>query len=145
MPGSADITLKIGPDGTIEDAVFGVALASEDAGEWCGSPWEHTVTPATRGKVRTLLADARAHGVTGFRQVNHLLPGGTEVPVEYAAGRVGTDGSLVALGRSLLAVSELQQKLVNAQQALERDYWRLREIETRMSRPKRFSVCGANP
>ena len=41
-----------------------------------------------------------------------------------------TDG-LVAVGKSLKAVAELQARLIAAQQAMERDYWKLREVETR--------------
>ena len=37
----------------------------------------------------------------------------------------------VAIGRDLQALSTLQQRLVEAQQAVERDYWKLRQIETR--------------
>jgi PAS domain-containing protein len=41
------------------------------------------------------------------------------------------DGAIVLVGRDLRAVSTLQQRLVETQQALERDYWRLRHVETR--------------
>jgi PAS domain-containing protein len=38
---------------------------------------------------------------------------------------------LVAIGRNLQGIAALQQRLVDAQQSLERDYWRLRQLETR--------------
>jgi transcriptional regulator PpsR len=41
------------------------------------------------------------------------------------------DGRVIAVGRDLRAVAALQQRLVDAQQAIERDYWRLRHAETR--------------
>jgi transcriptional regulator PpsR len=127
----ADITLTVGPDGVIRDAVFGRALASESAAPWVGTEWEATVTGPTRAKIRRLVSEAQASGVTGFRHVNHVMPSGSELPVEYTAVRIGQDGSIIAVGRSLKAVSELQQRLVRAQQAIERDHWHLREVETR--------------
>ena len=51
--------------------------------------------------------------------------------MEYTAVRLGGDAGLLAIGKSLQAVAELQSRLVAAQQAMERDYWKLREIETR--------------
>ncbi|MBM4190928.1 MAG: transcriptional regulator PpsR, partial [Gemmatimonadetes bacterium] len=41
------------------------------------------------------------------------------------------DGSVIAVGRDLRAISTLQQRLVDTQQAMERDYWKLRHVETR--------------
>ena len=38
---------------------------------------------------------------------------------------------LLAIGKNVQAVAELQSRLIAAQQAMERDYWKLREIETR--------------
>jgi transcriptional regulator PpsR len=37
----------------------------------------------------------------------------------------------MAVGKSLRAVAELQSRLVVAQQTMERDYWKLRQVETR--------------
>ena len=45
--------------------------------------------------------------------------------------RVGRDGRVVAVGRDLRATAALQQRLVDAQQSMERDYARLRHVETR--------------
>jgi transcriptional regulator PpsR len=156
--GNAEITLRIDADGVISDAAFGVALESESSDAWVGKLWTDIVSEATRPKVQRLIDDARSTGVSGFRQVNHFLPSGAEIPVEYSAVQVTADGSLIAVGRSLLLVSELQQRLVRAQQALERDHWRLREIETRyrllfhrspeailVLEPETLRVVDANP
>jgi transcriptional regulator PpsR len=129
--GTAEITLRIDADGVIEEVSFGAELADESARSWIGRPWVDTVTEVTRPKVRRLIDEAHAAGVSGFRQVNHYLPSGSEIPVEYTAVQIDERGSLVAVGRSMKVVSELQQRLVRAQQRLERDHWRLREIETR--------------
>ena len=81
--------------------------------------------------VRRLILDARETGVSAFRQVTQRFPSGLELPMEYTTVRLGTRSGLVAIGKNLLAVAELQSRLVAAQQAMERDYWKLREVETR--------------
>lgn len=129
---SADVTLIVGPDGVIRD----VALGNEDmegAGleKLRGKAWVDTVTPESRAKVEALLHDAGNASATGWRQVNHPSPGGPDIPVLYSAMRVGQDGRIVAVGRDLRAIAALQQRLLDAQQSMERDYSRLRHVETR--------------
>jgi PAS domain-containing protein len=84
-----------------------------------------------RDKVREMLQDVATTGVSPRRQVNHVAPGGAEFPVAYTAVRLGAGPNLVAIGRDLRGIAVLQQRLVEAQQAMERDYWRMRHIETR--------------
>ena len=45
--------------------------------------------------------------------------------------QAGIPGRIVAFGRNLRAVSSLQRRLVDAQQSMERDYARVRRMETR--------------
>lgn len=85
----------------------------------------------TREKAERLLSEARTHGVTGFRQIEQNLPGGGSLPVEYAAIRQPDDRGVLLVGRDLRGMAELQRRYVSAQQTLERDYWKLRRIETR--------------
>jgi transcriptional regulator PpsR len=129
---AGDIALVMDGAGVVRD----VALASGEsqfdaASQWIGRPWNETVTPESRAKVDSLVKEALHTGVSKRRQVNHMLGDATDVPVAYMALRLGRDGSLVAVGRDMRHVSALQQRLVEAQQAMERDYWRLRHVETR--------------
>jgi transcriptional regulator PpsR len=89
------------------------------------------VTSETRSKVQAVLRDAAIKGVSQRRQVNHLSAEGPDIPVSYTAVRMGDEGLIVAVGRDMRAISVLQQRLVETQQAMERDYWRLRHVETR--------------
>ncbi len=45
--------------------------------------------------------------------------------------QLGTDGQIVAIGRDMRKVSVLQKRLVESQQAMEREYARMRSAETR--------------
>jgi transcriptional regulator PpsR len=51
--------------------------------------------------------------------------------MEYTTVRLGGTAGLIAVGRNLKVVAELQSRLVAAQQAMEQDYWKLREVESR--------------
>ena len=109
------------------------------ARDWRGRDWVDTVNPDSRDKLAELLKEAQATEVPAarWRQVNHPLAGGADVPVLYTVVRVKDDARtparrrLVAIGRDLRGNVELQQRLVEAQQSMERDYWRFREAETR--------------
>lgn len=125
-----DITLVLDLEGVIREASLSSDVPVQDLQSWIGLPWQDTVVDPGRTKVERIIEDARRTGVSAFRQVNQRFPSGLELPVEYTAVRRGRDG-LVAVGKSLQAVAELQSRLNAAQQAIERDYWKLREVETR--------------
>ena len=128
---ASDVALIIDRDGIIRDISFTADTHLSETRAWLGQAWVDTVTPETRDKVREMLRDVANDGVSARRQVNHVAPGGSEFPVAYTAVRLGTGPHLVAIGRDLRGLAVLQQRLVEAQQAMERDYWRMRHIETR--------------
>lgn len=129
---ASDIALVLDKDGVIRDLAFGSEeLCREDYGKWLGQPWADTVTVESRAKVEALLRDAASKQPARWRHVNHPSARGQDVPIVYSAVQVGTEGRVVAVGRDLRSVAALQQRLVEAQQSMERDYWRLRHVETR--------------
>jgi transcriptional regulator PpsR len=115
---AADIALIVDPKGVIRDVALGSEdLAHEDWEGWVGQRFVDTVTVESRPKVDELLRDAAKNGA--------------DVPIRYAALRVAASGRIVAVGRDLRPVAALQQRLVDAQQSMEREYSRLRHAETR--------------
>lgn len=128
---STDLSLVIDADGVIRDATVGADLKAETVAGWLGRRWIDTVTVESRPKVNALLRDARAEGITRWRQVNHPCPDGIDLPIRYASIRPAGDGPILVLGRDMRAVAALQRRLMETQQALERDYDRLRAAETR--------------
>ena len=126
-----DITLMLDDDGVIRGAKVSDAMAAEGISEWLGRPWTETVAGLGSDRVRRMLDDARRNGVSAFRQVTQRFPSGLELPVEYTTVRLGGAAGLVAVGKNLQAVAELQSRLIATQQAREQDYWKLRDIETR--------------
>ena len=129
---ASDIALVMDDRGIIRDiAVGGDDSAFDESRAWMGQGWQDTVTPESRVKIDEMLKEVASDGVSRRRQVNHPSQSGPDIPIAYSAVRLGRGGELVAIGRDLRAVSALQQRLVEAQQSLERDYWRMRHIETR--------------
>lgn len=65
-------------------------------------------------------------------ELNHTDENGQwEFPVRYSFHRIGPDGAILLLGTDLRPIAEMQQQLVKAQLALERDYETQREYDTR--------------
>ncbi len=128
----ADIALVVDAEGEIVDMALGSPSLAEELGtDWVGKAWADTVTADTRPRLEALLREAGDEGSNEWRQVVHRGRGGGGIPVQYRAVGVDQEGRMLAVGRELQAVASLQQQLVDAQQALERDYWRYRQMETR--------------
>lgn len=131
---ASDIALIVDAKGVIRDVAFGNdELAKEGFEKWVGQPWVDTVTIESRVKIEEMVSEAaNAKTALRWRQVTHPSRKSTAgIPVRYAAVQLGASGRLVAVGRDLRAVASLQQRLVDAQQSMEREYARLRHAETR--------------
>lgn len=130
---ASDIALILDGEGIVLDVVVRDAdLAEAMQDNWRGRPWVETVTSESREKVELLLREARELAEPTWRQVNHLTTRGSlDRPVRYCAMKMGTSDRYLALGRDLHTVAELQQRLIDAQETTERDYWRLRQAESR--------------
>ncbi len=101
---------------------------------WVGRPWAETVIGDGRSRIDGLLTSARAApGIPVQADITHLDLQGAELPVQYRVVSEPANGAdaVVALARDLRPIANLRQQLLNAQQALEQDYWRLRQLETR--------------
>jgi transcriptional regulator PpsR len=130
-PQQADVTLLLDLDGVIREATFSSSISGESSDIWIGRPWVDTVETLGTSNVKRMLEDARATGISAFRQVTQRFPSGLELPMEYTTVLLGGRAGLLAIGKNQQAVAELQARLITAQQTMERDYWKLREVETR--------------
>lgn len=128
---ASDIALVMDADGTIRNVALSNTPLTSQADHWVGKPWADTVTPDTRGKIERLLQEVSSSGVSRRSEVNHTSANGPGIPVSYAAIRLGDTGPVLAVGRDLRAIAAIQQRFVESQQELERDYWKLRQAESR--------------
>jgi transcriptional regulator PpsR len=131
---AADIALVIGADGTVLDVACNtddVAREVGDASAWLGRRWVELVALDSRSKVLDMLEPHGERHGPAWRHVNQISPRGGTLPILYSTVRIGADHRTVAFGRDLRPIAALQQRLVDAQASLERDYMRLRYAETR--------------
>lgn len=128
---AADISLIIDRRGVIKDLAIGQpGLSADLEPDWIGRSFAEVVTSESEPKVRLLLAEGEAADLAA-RQLNHPARGGATIPISYSLRPLGKDGLRLVVGRDLRALAELQQRLIEAEQSLERDYSRLRLAETR--------------
>lgn len=129
---AADIALIVDEKGVIRDvSVSGDDLALDGYRKWVGRAWTETVSPESRPKVSSMLRDASSKTGRKWRHINHPSAQGADIPLMYSAVQVGKQGYVVAFGRDMRSMAALQERLVEAQQSMERDYLRLRHMETR--------------
>ena len=135
---AADVALVMDEAGVIRDLAFGTEeLLSHGYHDWLGKSWAETVTVESRPKVEAMLREVGSDTKPKWRHINHPSADGADLPLSYSVvpmrrkGPGGHKGHTVAFGRDLRASAALQQRLVSAQLSMERDYWRLRHVETR--------------
>jgi transcriptional regulator PpsR len=131
----ADVALLLGPDGRISDLeVFSDELPQQLLKSWCGHPLAAMASESDGPRIEQALAQARSGAVTRL-DLTHFADGpGAAMPMQYQL-LAATDGEgFHALGTDMRPVANLRHQLINAQQALEQDYWRLRQDETRYRR-----------
>lgn len=126
---ASDIALVIDDNGQIIDSTAD-PLEFPDTVHWRGRNWIDTVTIESKPKVMEMLAQARKGVTQHWRQVN-MLAGDAEIPVRFIVITLNPGGGSVAFGRDMRDAAALQQRVLQAQQSLERDYLRLRQLEVR--------------
>lgn len=127
---AGDVVLAIDPDGRIID---GSADLTDfpDLPDWIGSKWQDTATAESEPKIEALLKIQKTNGeVPAPRQINHTGARG-DIPVSYRLVQLHGGPTRLAIGRDMRDAAAFQQRLLQAQQSLERDYLRLRQLETR--------------
>ncbi len=126
-----DVAMVLDPSGIILDvAIAEPELIARGFEELVGQHFFETLTVESQDKVVAMLADAANGTPARWRQVNHRIGGG-DVPVRYLIVALGQEGRLIAIGRDMRSAAVMQQRLLQSQQSLERDYIRLRQAEAR--------------
>ncbi len=127
-----DVAMIIDRAGVIRDmALNNKDLVRDGFESWLDQRWVDTVTSDSRRKIDEMLRDAANDTGPRWREINHPTMAGASVAVRYIAVKAGEDGRVIAIGRDNRATAELQQRLIQAQQTMERDYARLRDAESR--------------
>lgn len=132
---ASDVALVIDADdeGLIRDVAFGSDELERDFGgaTLLGKRWSDLVTTESQPKIDALLADAQSATPGRWRHVNHVIDGRDSLPILFTAMQVGERGRVLAVGRSMRSLATMQQRVIEAQRSMEREYSRLRQAETR--------------
>ena len=133
---TCDLVLLLDAAGVVlEASVHDASLNGLGAHAWVGKPWAETVTVESRDKIQASLREASHATPARWRQVNHPMAGADDLPMLYMTvpmpARAPGGAHMVAFGRDMRSNVALQRRLVEAQQTMERDYWRFREADTR--------------
>jgi transcriptional regulator PpsR len=131
---ASDIALALDGEGTIQDVAFqqaGLPLELKHNEAWVGRFWQATVSDESQTKPELLLAEAAERGMSRWREIHYPAVRGPDIPILFAVVAVKGAARFVAVGRDVRATAALQQKLIEAQLAIERDYSRMRNAESR--------------
>lgn len=130
---ASDIALFVSPDMRVISVL--VNPTHRSYGQLSG--WEGRMLPTLLTSESAIKFERRFAEMTEKRrahvqvELNHVDLARWEFPVRYALHLMESDGSVLMLGRDLRPIAEVQQQLVQAQLALERDYEAQREVDTR--------------
>lgn len=134
IEGVADLSLAVTEEGVIHDVwIWSNELPKPVIETWVGLNLADTLVSPDSAYLHEALAGAAAGEPQRLDLTHRLADSGTELPVQYRV-TPGAGDRLIAAGVDLRPSASLRQQLVNAQQALEQDYWRLRNVETRYRR-----------
>ncbi len=119
---ASDLTLVLDGDSVIKDLAHNLDRpVGLEMPAWRGLPVEQVVRVSSRRTLKKALDVARLGKRADRFDVHHLLQGGRDLPMQYAAFGLGADGGIVMMGRDLRPVSDLQSRLLAARQSQERD------------------------
>jgi hypothetical protein len=124
----SDIVVVVDMSGRIHAAMSNPNQRSfGELSRWIGSDLAHVLEPDSTLKLRdrltALAALARREEAAAqlWCEVTHRLEDGTAIPVRYSLHWLGHADRVLMLGRDQRPMIEVQQQLVSAQIALERD------------------------
>lgn len=132
LAAAADITLLVAPNLRIVAVLVNPTHQSfGQLTDWEGMYLPDILAEESQRKLQMRLADLQGGRPRISVELNHASQQVWDFPVRYSLHRMGQDGSILMLGRDLRPLAEVQQQLVTAQLALERDYEAQRELDTR--------------
>lgn len=130
---ASDISLLVSSEGLLTAAMANPhhAAFGHLAG-WVGRHVSEVVTEESYEKLaRRMDSLKKMASGTLTVELNHSDLTILEFPVRYTMHIVGKERNMLLMGRDMRLLAEMQQQLVTAQMALERDYETQREMDTR--------------
>lgn len=131
---ASDIVITLDASSVVE--TVSLNSASQSLGpldHWQGQPIRNLLTEESRTKLSSRLESLRDGEETVFNNIelNHLDEQDWEFPIRYTIQLMCDSGRSILVGQDLRPTAEVQQQLVRAQLALEKEYEKHRDFETR--------------
>ena len=103
---------------------------------WRGQRWQELCVDEHAERAQTALSAAIRTPNTPNRVDLNIRASETsdELPMSFRLIQPTDGEGVIAVGRDLRVVSDLRQQVLNAQHAMEQDYWALRQMENRYRR-----------
>ncbi|MBC8070461.1 MAG: transcriptional regulator PpsR [Deltaproteobacteria bacterium] len=125
----SDLALLVDADGVIVEVAVGNGMAADPGLQaMLNRRWVDVAGPESRGKIEQLLQGARALQPTRAREINFKTDELGELPFRFTCALVDNE-HVLAFGIDIRQVAAMQQRLVNAQQAMETEHERVRQAE----------------
>lgn len=133
----ADVTLKLDTDGVIVESQVNRADAADLRQiNWQGKALQSLVIASHQVRVAQMIDWCVKHpDETSTATLAHFVSS-TDTPaaVRYIFFYSSAEQRIIAAGQDKRELSDAKQQLVNAQLSMERDYWSMRQTETRYRR-----------
>ncbi len=127
---ASDLTLVIDDGNIIQDLSHNLDNHfASGIPAWRGQPIDEVVRTSSRPTLKKMLRSARGGQPPARFDVSHLMEGGRDLPIQYSAMKIGSDGQVVLVGRDLRLVAELQSRLLANRQSLEQNVKHQRQAE----------------
>jgi transcriptional regulator PpsR len=131
---AADIAIVIDLSGQVETVI--VNPLNQTIGRldhWVNRNLSDFLAEDSRSRFADLMENFRKGTAanTDSVEINHFDNANWDFPIRYTFHQTGIEQTILMLGRDLRPIAELQQRLVKAQLALEKDYESHRDFETR--------------
>ncbi len=131
-----DIALVVEPSGVIRNAISGQeSRLFAEAATWPGQNLKELIDPESAKKFERACDKLREmsdeEGRYRWAELIHHAERGDAFPIRYSVHSLANDDAVLLLGRDQRPVIEMQQQLLNAQIALERDFEAQREADAR--------------
>lgn len=127
---TADLGIVLSPEGDVQGVFANPGFRPKEAlARFEGAQLRDTLTPESVAKFDTRLAEFLKLPEQSYTlELNHSAEGAMPgFPVRYSFHAIGSSGKILLLGRDLRPIADMQQQLVAAQLALEKDYEARRE------------------
>ena len=115
----------------LEVTVFGKDLHRVDSSGFKGRSINDFISHDSKDKFALMLAAVGKSDAPMWRHVNFSPMAGQELPLQVSLVPQDKDNTVLLFGRDLSGLSQMQSRLVEAHQSMERDFLRLRHMEAR--------------